>query len=601
MNTQKLLLILSFSILSLLHFSCSTPLTTEFMQNRTSIVAGDSAKIHWRFYGADYVAIAGHNEHYSPIDSAIVLPNETGHYYVIAHSIYDDILITDWLVEVSDPYDKGINRVPIAGSPVDNSNEEGDIANVNSFTITGIVADADNKYYLRFVANDVNGELVHNLNFNSDNVTLAAPHKSAINIRASNISEYKVSDAVKYNFCFCIDNSAAAEYNSTIVKSIALLPNIQPESNNLYISYFNQNYGGVEKVDGNIANKIPLQSGFCASNKSVGQAINYLVNTEGRNVIVLITSSADNASVLYDERDLIEHSNRYNIPIYVIAIGSSTYTYNLEYLANATGGRLFLLNDYEVNTTADYLKLIIASQRHFYNAEIVAEVPYIERKMVVEMDMLIGENDVLTDGIYYPLLPEKIFAEYEYQILASYPLGDTLLSEHYFPQIANLADVMKANPELIVELIGNASAKEGNDETCKKIALRRAQIVRRKLIEYGVHPEQMRLYSEGAESPWYQIPSKDWQVDYNNRVGIRWLLPEEYPYEIIAEYSTSENDAIEIVEKWEKKGYQSYYQRVMKNDRPAYRVLIWGYQTEEEADNYAQKLSKEYKRLFVVK
>jgi hypothetical protein len=121
------------------------------------------------------------------------------------------------------------------------------------------------------------------------------------------------------------------------------------------------------------------------------------------------------------------------------------------------------------------------------------------------------------------------------------------------------------------------------------------------MIESGVHPEQIRTSTEGASRPLYLFPKYNWQHRYNNRLEIRWLLPEDYPYEIVADVFLSEEEANLSVEFWEDREYRAYYQRIIQNNRPAYRVLIWGYKVETDAVEVAKKLSKDYKKRYYVK
>ncbi|MPN19931.1 hypothetical protein SDC9_167306 [bioreactor metagenome] len=189
----------------------------------------------------------------------------------------------------------------------------------------------------------------------------------------------------------------------------------------------------------------------------------------------------------------------------------------------------------------------------------------------------------------------------DYQIIASYNVGDTVVSSVFEPAISDVAEALLTNSELVLELIGNSSSVEGNEDICNKFALTRAQAIRKKLMENGVKSKQIRVSSESSYRPLFQSPKTNWQFMYNNRVEVRWLSPEEMPYEIIAGYYTSEDEALSEVTKWESKKYLAYYQRIMQNQRPAYRVLLWGYQTEDAASKEAKKLSNEYKRTFVVK
>jgi hypothetical protein len=91
-----------------------------------------------------------------------------------------------------------------------------------------------------------------------------------------------------------------------------------------------------------------------------------------------------------------------------------------------------------------------------------------------------------------------------------------------------------------------------------------------------------------------------WQQYYNRRVEVRWLDPDLLPYEIIAQTSDSETEALKNVEKWEFHGYNAYYERYLENHSPVYRVKIWGFPTLEEAEASANKIQTIYNTKCIV-
>jgi outer membrane protein OmpA-like peptidoglycan-associated protein len=599
------------------------PIKSKFSQNSVEIERGDSAKIFWEFSDVDFVIVSDFNSAefdnpdldklFNAIDSLFVAPDSSTVYKVTATDGFKQKLTIDWYVTVVEPtiptFD--INLLDddfrsISPSPNISPNDK-----VNSISIVGSNTANNNdysiKYSIKFVPYDADGKFVNEVFFDKNNLRVIAPNSKTTAPQIAKIDAI-MNDDCPINFCICIDNSSAGTRNQNIINAIHSASNNFPLSDNFYFSYFNQNFGGVELIRRNnvtgefdeVFKRIPAPSGFSAINKSVGQAMNYmLAKTVGKNVIIIIANSADNASVLYDENDLIEHSQKNNIPIYVIAVGASVPTYNLANLTSRTGGKIYHLTENESSLLPHFLNEIILSQKQYYSVDFSAnnfgDDDYFDIELVLEG----GDNAVFKDKYSFPLKTQKIFSEY--QVLASFKLGDTLLDESFSPAISNLAEVLISNPDLVVELIGNSGAIEGNDDICRRIALRRAQAVRKKLIEEGANPVQIRVSSEGAARPLFQTPKLDWQFRYNNRVEIRWLLPEELPFEIIADYRVSEDDAQSNVENWEDKGYKAYYQRIMRNNRPAYRTLLWGYSTEKTAEDDAKKLSREYRREFVLR
>jgi outer membrane protein OmpA-like peptidoglycan-associated protein len=209
-------------------------------------------------------------------------------------------------------------------------------------------------------------------------------------------------------------------------------------------------------------------------------------------------------------------------------------------------------------------------------------------------NVIISHNTILpriADTVKIPITREIQF--FRYQAVASFEQRDTVLSRDFDETISTLARVLSESPGRKIELIGNSSI-EGNDEESQKLALKRAQEVRRRLIELGADPAMIRIRSEGSSNPIYYLQNSYWAQYYNRRVELRWLDPDYLPFEIISGYRDSEFDALLQVEAWENIGYRSYYDRVLQNNFPVYRVKIWGYKTQQDAEEVASRLAKRY-------
>jgi len=240
------------------------------------------------------------------------------------------------------------------------------------------------------------------------------------------------------------------------------------------------------------------------------------------------------------------HAKKNNIPIYIIVIGENVPTYNLSQLSNHTGGRLFIIDEDKINSISPLLKTIVNAQHNHYRINLATNTPQLTPAIEINLDLQKNPTTTLKDKINAPLYLEKMFSEY--QALAYYDLHNSDISDLFQPSIRNLIEVLKANPTLIVELIGNANSGEGNEDQCKQLGLRRARLVRQTMIDNGVHPEQIRASSEGSSRPLYLFPRFNWHHKYNSRLEIRWLLPEDYPYEIVTDNYISESEANKNVE-----------------------------------------------------
>ena len=187
----------------------------------------------------------------------------------------------------------------------------------------------------------------------------------------------------------------------------------------------------------------------------------------------------------------------------------------------------------------------------------------------------------------------------EYQALASFDYKDTYLKDEFEPILSSLAEVLKDNPDSKIQLVGHSSI-EGNNKVNLSLSERRADVIKNHLVALGASPTQIKTKAVGASQPIYYLQTSPWQQQYNRRVEVRWLDPSILPFEIIADVTYSEDEAMVKVEEWEDRGYRVYYDRYLKNYTPNYRVKLWGYSTEDEATSTAQKLGKKYKKEFVV-
>ena len=591
MKNKILLLILFFSC-GIIITSCMPGITSDFMENTTYINHGDSAKIYWNFYEADGVQIQGHYRIYNPQDSIYVTPDSTTSYKVTAFAPEKNDLTINWNVIV----DGSVNNQrlkaidDIAGIPI------------NEINIIGTDSLSNDMYRLNFLALSPTDNFIVDVQFDKDNFDVKMPARTNAKVKVDSCGIFAQPDGEYNGICFCIDNSDANIYHREILTAIEDASEYFHPNDSFYLTFFNHNWlGNTElkrspsngKID-NIFKYAAIPSGFCAINTSVAITINYLQKlNKNVNTIILITSSADNASMLYDENELLEHAKKSGIKIYVIAIGQSTPTYNLSKLADGSGGKLFLADEYDLEILLHYINEITFGRRHHYFVDVNFYRPDNIASIDFNLNIINNSKNKLSDNASVILKKEKLFSDY--QVVAGFENNEMIINPSYDNLIERLAQALNDNPNLTIELIGNSI--EGNENDCKKIALQRSQLVRKRLMKKGVNQEQIRITNNGSESPIYMFPTDDWQHKYNNRVEIRWLVVENYPYEITSEkfIVPSEEAAMVQIESLEHKGYRAYYQRIITNNRPAYRIIIWGYQTEKEVNTALKEINNKLK------
>ena len=54
------------------------------------------------------------------------------------------------------------------------------------------------------------------------------------------------------------------------------------------------------------------------------------------------------------------------------------------------------------------------------------------------------------------------------------------------------------------------------------------------------------------------------------------------------------------VNEWQKNGYRAYFERYLVNNRPSYKVKLWGFESKDQAAKEAKKLQTAYKFEFHV-
>ncbi|MBS3998918.1 MAG: OmpA family protein [Desulfobulbaceae bacterium] len=616
---KKHILFLSLAVIisAMTAISCSSPKETAIkpivFPAVSEIQKGESAKLSWQFEGAEKIRIENLRRNYDPIDSLTVKPDATTIYNFLAIRGVDTVLFK-WHVFVKMPEDiittGTVQATDATPSFLQSEYFSGIIdysANVKpkNFRILSHMIDND-KINLNLLVFDEFGNFIEGLNnnskFGSDLVATMVdiPSEKITNLDVLSFKKYHY-DSKHIDLAVLLDNSAIAGDYYPIFDNFKSFAKGLRNKDRIMFRSFNQKINtsvalqNADKFNNFIRNLgIEKASGFSAVYKSGLSTLQSFASMQSDNkkILVLIAYSTDNASLVYDRNDLVEFAVSRGIPIYVIGIGNAVDTYSLKYLCDNTGGKYYGLDDSQISDLPKVFNEISFSVRKGYELTLA----YNEQKNPTEnyRNIIISHNTILpriADTVKIPIAREKQF--FRYQAVASFEQRDTVLSRDFDETISTLARVLSESPGRKIELIGNSSI-EGNDEESQKLALKRAQEVRRRLIELGADPAMIRIRSEGSSNPIYYLQNSYWAQYYNRRVELRWLDPDYLPFEIISGYRDSEFDALLQVEEWENIGYRSYYDRVLQNNSPVYRVKIWGYKTQQDAEEVASKLAKRY-------
>ncbi len=619
------ILLMNLFIIALFSSACSynRSIITEQFDSLSVVNPGEPVTIKWKFKNADAVVISGFKDTLKPEGDLYVKLDEPKLYkFKVFRDNSKDTLFKTAEVRFKEKVTTGNENqvsqnigLPKSFEPneyLSGYRSEPNQTDINRIRIIRTIYPSNEnakEYSVRFLALDEYGNYLRSLKLASIFKTQLLSISDSLNPQINlNMIREVSNDPIKtrINISIFVDNSAAAMNNTLLNKEFNNLFDNYKLNDNINIKYFNHNNGNSALLS-SFGKLIPEAlnhteaNGFNAFYRNLFQTISEMdsKNEKMPDVFLIVLFSSDNASVVVDANDIAKILRKIKVPAYIVTIGTDYNSYSLKYLTDYSGGKLYNIDEDNISEIKNIIYEVIQAQKNYYEVRFKLE----------DMDEVSGEkqyelsisNDKAALKDYNRIIYKPFPQFSDYQALAGFDIKDTVLKDTYKENLQTLAEVIMDNPNVTAEITGHAGIEGNNDQTLS-IGLSRAQSVRKQLIAYGVAPHQIRIFTEGCNRPIYFIEQYPWQSYYNRRVDMRWIVPEQMPYEIIAEIAVSEEEALTFVEKWENLGYKSYYERYLQNNNPIYRVKIWGYKTIEEADTIANKLRKQFKKItFVVR
>lgn len=601
----------------------------EQVGGQKEIRKGEKATFFWRFQNADYVRVDDDSTRFHAMDQTTVMPQATTTYTIKAITP-TDTLTTPWTVTVLDTPGQSATNTATAATPQKNVQRGGETgytpapatsrtpsayysgytnaspdSKVAAIRITRVLypVTGSNTCTMQAVLLDENGNQLSGIPSDEQHTwSLTMNCGSKGDEYRPMVTENKWSGSEqRLTMALCVDRSSSAASNDEeIRKAIGDYPFFMGSSDKLCVTAFNHESTTITPFTTKdqlnyLTEKFGAQEtgGLNAMYKACYAALQQFEQKQSmNNALVIVTSSSDNASLIYTADDVIRRAIESGTQIFAIAVGDGADSYPLKYMASQTGGRFYYLPQERVNDLSSILREITYSVRGNYllqfqlSAFALRECKNASFRLSYESAGSKVSDKFIVASAADNMLPP-------YQALAMFSFGQSLVRDDYKPTLKSLAQVLKDNPDKVVELVGHSSA-EGDEDAMRQIALERAQSVRRALYELGVNPVQLRSRALGDLKPVYYFQQNEWQKNYNRRVELRWLDPSVQPYEIVTEYVYTESDAIKYTEQWEKRGYKAYYERVLVSGNSAFRVKLWGYATEESALSEARTIEKKY-------
>lgn len=577
-----------------LFYGCSHKIVERQFDGQSLARKGETVNICWEFDKADYVLVQGEKKQFAANDCFSFVANENTKLNITAINYFDTLSLV-WDIIIKDRIKTGLfdnfSETSKSFTPSNYFSGIDDAGSnyANQIKVTSYQLDESN-IIVNFIILDEYGYFISNYDVNNISIT---SENNLIEIES--IEEVGNNDNDNTNIYFFIDNSYPAENIDYFFTGIANLFNQLPEYSIKVVVYNSQNTEEFVFPEDSIDEEISKEKGL---NNLYYTFYHYLANIINSNneeyLFVNLAFSGDNSSLFVDAKDVATLAKEKRCKIYNIISGDAANTHSFLYLSQYTGGRLYFTEKDDRDEVISAIREILLSQSYYYSAHFSYEISGNTKFILKASDNNLNCQDEFT--VFAE--PEEQYSDY--QILALFDYRSTELLDSFCNNLDMLAEVAINNPGYTIELIGYAEI-EGKETDTKNLAQYRAQIVADKLIELGVSPSQLRVVSEGSSKPIYYLSTKDWQKLYNRRVEIRWITPDDLPYEIIDNIYPSEEIAQNKVNIWKERGFKSYYERYLRNNMPYYKVKLWGYATAEEAEKVRKMLSKKYKGNFQVR
>ncbi|GAB1429977.1 hypothetical protein MASR2M18_08100 [Ignavibacteria bacterium] len=593
-----------------------SPIIMEQFGGVSDIPEGEEAFIYWTFANADYVLVDGQDKRYAISDRMITRPPATTSYRVTAKRD-NDSLAQEWTVNVYRSAKKQQNSDPAGGerfasstvAPASSGYFRGGNtslgtkpAHIKVISFTPFSLD-ETEFHVKSLVYDSNGLFI------PGKIREASEGEWYGRYSCGEVSEeHKVTSIVERSgdvplpaIAIALDRSfGMAEFGTAPFQAIRSYLSELPANSSVSFSTFNQNNAQQIPLIGADAASItadfltaPAAEGLSATYRAADYALKSIENVYNKNkVVILITAGTDNASTLFTVEDVVARARNAKVPIYVIALGEAPQLYDLRYLVMKTGGRLYQTATGNMTEISAVLKEIAEGQMYYYDINLPAPGNTQSCEVVTSLIVLPSDGSSFSDKI--TIYDRRRADAPMYQSIALFYDDNTVVPEEYKDNIKQIAAVLKANPNKKIELSGHSSLAN-SDADAIALANQRTQAVKRIFTAAGIEDNRIHIRNMSNRKPAYYFEDTKWQTISNCRVDIRWLDPALLPYEIAAQRVSSEDEALQFTEEWERRGIKSYYERAMVKHTPMYIVKLWGYGTAEEAENAAKILAKQYK------
>jgi len=338
---------------------------------------------------------------------------------------------------------------------------------------------------------------------------------------------------------------------------------------------------------------VPEPDGLCASFAALRTGLAMTAEHEGPRTVILVTSSDDNASFSTTTGDIVRRARELEATIHVVRIGTQSRAFPYRYVSSSTGGRLTTLSLDQLGDVGAVVREMIFGTSSYLNvrfpfAAVSAASCGESAWLMCNVEDLAVATPTRSDSISIAL--SELTYRTSPTIIATFADTTEVGLQNFYPLLASMAEEMMTDSTLRIELIGHVSDDITSNADVR--ARERAGYVRDFLNAYGVRKQQMTVRSDGSRRPLYFFQNDGTQRLMNNRVEARILAPDLYPFTITVDQVETEEMAYDEVRRWEQRSFKAFFELVVVDHTPVYRIKLWGYQTLDEARKGAASAKK---------
>ncbi len=629
---KSFFIIFLFSLIISLNSCNFEPITKHPTQNIYNATRGDSLMINWHFENADRVFIDNFDKSFQPIDSVKILADSPKNLNVWAYKgNIDSLLETKVLIingesaKIDSIHKQETEFTTIQRGPIKIYKEYQEVRGMESNYLRGVITSnsavptnlkitsvIDNQegnnlnVKIRFLLLDNYGNFINNDNLCNNK------HLSELkyNCRDNNFTfltfdkckkEYQEKRQIGNEISILFDNSFTNEGNEEIISNIYKAATDLAQNDKLQLIEFNHRAKEIrplkfisDDIESLKTYKTSSPNGLNSLYKILYQTIDNTPYSNNNKATIVITHSGDNSSLIYKISDIINVSKSKQSPIYIIAVGDALQTYFLNYICSKTGGKLYHIFNSEVNDISAIINEIYFAMNNYYEIDF-ADNNSLQIKNCNEPESIFSievNNSKLSSMVSLYTNPIPDYSQY--QALALFDEKSYNFKSEYNDVLDVLVQTLKDNPNHNIQLIGH-SGDEGEDTYNNYLSNLRADAVKNYLLKNGIPLEQIATKSMGYRKPLYFQAKFPWMDNLNRRVELKWINPEKLPFEINAEKALDETDAINICKEWSRRGYRTYFERIIENEQAKYQVKLWGFSTKKEAEAELKIIKSKYK------